>query len=203
MGWRVKPPDFSSLSSTRSAKGSLRGFYRQMRRSLVGADLDRISAAVIAELEQHLPKSGTVLAYLGTPEEIQLDPLFEHLDSLRWGIPRCVGRHLVWHDYADVQDRWILSDYGIREPAPEVSQLDPTRAAVVLIPAVACDRWGTRLGYGGGFYDRFLTQIRAAKWGILPQSCVRSEPLPQDPWDQPLDAWVTETGFWRPLSQAS
>ncbi len=174
-----------------------------MRRSFVGADLDRISAAVIAQLEQRLPKSGTVLAYLGTPEEIQLDPLFEHLDSLRWGIPRCVGRHLVWHDYADGQDRWILSSYGIREPAPEVPQLDPTSAAVVLIPAVACDLWGTRLGYGGGFYDRFLAQIRAAKWGILPQACVSSEPLPQDPWDQPLDAWVTETGFWRPLAQRS
>ena len=81
----------------------------------------------------------------------------------------------------------------LREPA-----LEPSGLNLLLIPALAIDQHGIRLGYGGGFYDRLRSQ---PKWravttlAVLPQDCITHEPLPRDPWDIPVDGWITETGL--------
>ena len=68
---------------------------------------------------------------------------------------------------------------------------------MLLVPALAMDASGIRLGYGGGYYDRLRAidswrQVRAL--AIVPQSCISTTRLPRDPWDQPFDGWVCETG---------
>ncbi len=66
----------------------------------------------------------------------------------------------------------------------------------MLIPAVACDEHGYRLGYGGGFYDRLLSLpiwTEKPTVGIVFQNA-RLLCLPHDPWDKPLQAICTETG---------
>jgi len=70
-----------------------------------------------------------------------------------------------------------------------VNQVD-----LLLVPAVACDRRGYRLGYGGGFYDRLLSQ---PEWQQKPAIGIifdfaRLPTLPFDPWDQPLTSICTE-----------
>ncbi|NJL98930.1 MAG: 5-formyltetrahydrofolate cyclo-ligase [Synechococcaceae cyanobacterium RM1_1_27] len=175
-------------------KGSLRFYFRQLRR---GLDLETISAEICRGLGQRLRHPMTVLAYMGTPEEIRLDAVFDQLSQIRWGIPRCgPGRSLIWHDYGQIQDQWVITPYGIREPMPESPQLDASRADLILVPALACDRQGSRLGYGGGYYDRFLATCSAPTWGILPQACFSLDPLPQDPWDRGINGVLTEDGFW-------
>jgi 5-formyltetrahydrofolate cyclo-ligase len=68
---------------------------------------------------------------------------------------------------------------------------------LLLVPALACDRQGFRLGYGGGWFDRLRS---AAPWravpalAVLPQGCL-VERLPHDPWDVPLDGWLHEGGL--------
>ena len=69
--------------------------------------------------------------------------------------------------------------------------------ALLLVPALAIDRRGIRLGYGGGWYDRLRAD---PAWRavpalvVLPAACV-VEALPSDPWDVPFDGWIDESGL--------
>ncbi len=75
---------------------------------------------------------------------------------------------------------------------------DPVVPTVVIVPLVAFTEGGSRLGYGGGFYDRTLERLRgrgsvfAVGFAFEAQ---RLPDLPQDPFDQPLDAIATEAGL--------
>jgi len=75
--------------------------------------------------------------------------------------------------------------------------LSAEQLALLLVPALAIDRGGVRLGSGGGWYDRLR---REPAWRavpalvVLPAACV-SERLPADPWDVPFDGWLDELGL--------
>jgi 5-formyltetrahydrofolate cyclo-ligase len=85
--------------------------------------------------------------------------------------------------------------------AASAGALEPSQLQLLLIPALAIDQRGVRLGYGGGWYDRLRSdpawQQRPAL-AVLPQACVVAE-LPRDPWDLPLDGWISEQG-WQQLA---
>jgi 5-formyltetrahydrofolate cyclo-ligase len=68
---------------------------------------------------------------------------------------------------------------------------------LLLVPALACDAEGIRLGYGGGWYDRLRADPAWAQvpaLAVLPRGC-RVEQLPRDPWDVPLQGWIDEDGL--------
>ena len=143
---------------------------------------------------QLFSQAKTVLAYTSFRQEPDLSPLFTTKES--WGLPRCVGKSLVWH-------RWQPSEplekgaYGILEPNANSPTLEAQDVDLILIPGVGCDRQGYRLGYGGGFYDRMLS---SPQWqnkptiGIFFEFALVSE-LPVDSWDIPLQGVCTELGF--------
>ncbi len=89
------------------------------------------------------------------------------------------------------------SSFGIREPQ-DGSVLDPTAIDLVLVPALAFDGNGHRLGFGAGYYDRFLKTIRpdALRIGIgYEWQCV--DALPVEPHDVPMHLLLTPTGLRR------
>jgi len=82
--------------------------------------------------------------------------------------------------------------WGIREPKPEAPQVDPD---ILLVPLLAFDRAGHRLGYGGGFYDLTLAQLRARKAVIavgLAYAAQEIASVPATPRDATLDLVLTE-----------
>jgi 5-formyltetrahydrofolate cyclo-ligase len=71
---------------------------------------------------------------------------------------------------------------------------------LLLVPALACDGAGIRLGYGGGWYDRLRADPSWAQvpaLAVLPRGC-RVGQLPRDPWDVPLQGWLDEEGLGKP-----
>lgn len=82
--------------------------------------------------------------------------------------------------------------YGIHEPAAHWPKVRP---ALLLVPLLAYDNQGYRLGYGGGYYDRALALLPTARAIGIAYSGQRMNDLPQEPHDHPLHAILTEDGL--------
>ena len=86
-------------------------------------------------------------------------------------------------------------------PAPlEEDILDADAIGLLLIPALAMDQRGIRLGYGGGFFDRVRSNLAWRKvrtLAVLPLASISTELLPRYSWDVPLDGWISERGVTR------
>jgi 5-formyltetrahydrofolate cyclo-ligase len=137
----------------------------------------------------------TILAYQSYRQEPDLTMLLADR-AKQWGLSRCVGKELTWHCWQP-SEPLVVGTYGILEPAPGSPQLEPANVDLILVPAVAIDRRGYRLGYGGGYYDRLRAD---PAWGKIPTIGIvfdfaAVDLLPIDPWDLKLDAVCTELGL--------
>lgn len=182
-----------------SSKVALRRALLQERQALAIADWEQKSGQLCQHLQQSplFAAAQTVLAYFSIRREPDLSALFS-LDKT-WGFPRCVGQDLAWHQWSVLQALPLLPNrYGIPEPQPTAPPISADQVDLILVPAIACDHQGYRLGYGGGFYDRLLSSsVWKSKYtiGIIFDSA-RLPELPKDSWDQRLAAVCTESGFF-------
>lgn len=188
------------MAPARRTKGEIRRLLRARRRELAAArDLTADGAA----LAEHLladPPAGwpgaapgtgptTVLSYESLPHEPPTAAVNTALQSAghRVLVPITLpDMRLEWCDLAD-PDRTPL---GIDSP---------TRADLVLTPALAVDTAGTRLGQGGGCYDRVLPMLAEGTPFVvlLHPGEVTDEPLPADPHDMPVALVLTADGWSR------
>ncbi|HET6519008.1 MAG TPA: 5-formyltetrahydrofolate cyclo-ligase [Geminicoccaceae bacterium] len=158
-------------------------------------------AASVLGLQQH-GAAGIIAGYRPLPGELDPWPLMERLAARgrKLALPRMVGRDrpLAFHAWAPGAPL-VRGAFKVMEPPAEAPKVRP---AVVLVPLVAFDGRGHRLGYGAGFYDRTLAALRAD--GGPPVLAVglafaaqRVEAVPVEPFDVPLDLVVTERGVVR------
>lgn len=119
----------------------------------------------------------TLLTYVSLPIEVDTLKLIERalLDGKRVAVPRCVPgtRQMEFYVITDMEDL-MPQTYGVLEPKPEVcSLLDNYDQSICIVPALAYDRMGYRLGYGAGYYDRFLSGYPGRKIGLVYQEHLR------------------------------
>jgi 5-formyltetrahydrofolate cyclo-ligase len=145
----------------------------------------------------------TLLLFASLPGEVETDAIAA--EAARRGItvtyPRCLPetRELALHAVTEA-GHLVPGAYGIREPDAFVCPLVHAREVdAVLVPGLAWDRAGRRLGRGAGYYDRLfaLPHFRAFRCGLF-FAAQELDPIPVDPWDAPLDAVVTEAELWTP-----
>ena len=84
-------------------------------------------------------------------------------------------------------------------PAPVgENALSPTDISILLVPAIAIDQSGYRLGYGGGYFDRLRQKdlwVSIPSFVVISDNCVSKKPLPRDKWDLPFNGWISEKGL--------
>jgi 5-formyltetrahydrofolate cyclo-ligase len=133
------------------------------------------------------------MAFWAFGSEVPTDALISRLveRGITVVLPRIVDEHLeprTWRPGEPVTQ----THFGAREPqAGRV--VEPQEIDVVAVPGVAFDRAGGRVGYGAGFYDRFLPSTRAVRAAIAFDAQVEPEPLPAAGFDLPVDVIVTES----------
>lgn len=144
--------------------------------------------------------SDLIMAYIDFRNEVQTESLIKRAlsDGKKIVIPISVvdSKQLILSELLDYDSELESGAYGILEPREEfIRETDPKLVDLVLIPGVAFDRKGYRIGYGAGYYDRFLERVRPEipkiALGFDLQMVADAYP---DAHDFPVDSVITESG---------
>lgn len=166
------------------------------RRDALSAEERASTSATIVERAMSLPEvsgASTPMAFWSFGSEVETAPLIERLHAAgkRVVLPRIEAGDLVAVVYAP-GDPVAATSFGAMEPQG-VELVSPEDVDVVIAPGVAFDRRGGRVGYGGGFYDRFLRRMRPdAPVVAIAFALQVVDEVPQGPGDRRVDAIVTE-----------
>jgi len=183
----------------------LRLRLRRQRAGLSDAAIADHSAAISAHARRclRLLRPRTLAGYFGIRGEIDILPLLEQQSArgLRIAMP-ILERHRPgrmhfrsWHPDAPL----CHNAFGIPEPCHDAPRVWRRELDIVLLPLVAFDNAGYRLGMGGGYYDRYFARRRFGSQrprliGIA-HGFQQVPRLERQPWDVPLDGVITEAGW--------
>lgn len=185
-----------SDDSPAADKTTLRAIARQRRRGFV-ATLDplahRLAFKVLpSPLARHLAKAQIVALYMGLDDEAPAQRLAAQLQAMGKSIalPRVIDRiggmdFLAWRP----EDQLVPGPFRTSHPEPKSAPVAPD---AIIAPLVGFDRAMTRLGQGGGYYDRAFARFPDALRIGIAWSAQEFDQLPADPWDLPLHAILTE-----------
>ncbi len=138
-------------------------------------------------------RCNTIVGYMPMRSEVNLTRLFSQFPEKKWGMPRIqAGGRMVFHAYDP--EKLVAHAFGMLEPDPACARIAPRDIQLVLVPGLAFDRQGWRLGYGGGFYDRFLQGASGISVGVTYQALIWPM-IPHQEHDIPMQYLATEGGI--------
>ncbi len=188
------------MTEVADAKRALRAAMRVRRDALP----DGQSRAAGLALLEHAPSvplpDGPVAGFWPLGRELDVRPLLGHLKTSGRTValpatgPK--GQPLTFREWREA-DALALGRHGVAEPSPDRAEVVP---AVVLVPLLAFDRRGGRLGFGGGYYDRTLAALRAAGPVLavgVGYAWQAVDAVPRDGHDQMMDWLLTDRGAFR------
>lgn len=178
-----------------SVKGDLRRIFRQRRKEK--SDRQQADDAILCRvLESAAYRQATVLlGFAPLPEEIQIDRLLCQAlaDGKVLYLPRCLDDRgqMAFYQVQSLEDLEAGS-FGVREPAltAPLYDFDLDRRALCLVPGLCFDSQGYRLGYGKGYYDRFLAKFQGVTMGLCYDDFLQ-DGLPVDAYDLPVQQIAT------------
>lgn len=181
-----------------NGKSEIRKRMIAQRNAIPRKEIEEKSRAIqkrVTALEE-IRLAPTLMVYLSFGSEVLTDDLIRWCwgEGKRIVVPFChVESRELTACRIDGFDELVTGHYGIRAPKEGLLRpVDGGEIEAILVPAVAFDRRGYRIGYGGGYYDRFLPKVpRALKIGVAFTSQIIEE-IPVDGHDLPVDVIVTE-----------
>lgn len=166
----------------------------------------REASASIAARVLDLPElagASAVMVYGAAAEEADPGPIERQLRDLgvRIAYPRVAGPAELAAHWVDTDTTLVTGAFGLREPRAEAPVAPLEELDAIVVPGVAFDEEGYRLGFGGGYYDRLLARLPERTWAIgIAYDLQIVERLPRGGHDHPVDVVVTPTRVIRPAA---
>lgn len=194
----------------KTEKKLLRQRFRLLRDGIVQNDRDVWQAEIYARLFalDVWRDASLICGYSSIRGEIDLDPirLAAYRAGKSYALPRTAGsvadRDMAFWQIGE-NDTLITGNYGIPEPPPHSPALSASalQGALIVVPGLAFDREGYRIGYGGGYYDRLISDLRAdgisvTAVGLAFSVCI-TDTLPHETHDRPVSYIISERSVIR------
>jgi 5-formyltetrahydrofolate cyclo-ligase len=180
---------------TVSSKQALRDAAKQRRRAIPEDEIAKKSARICAYLLEVIDGCDPVMAYVSKPPEVDTHPFIRELlrEGRRVVVP-IIEKETRTLRLSYLRDTTLLvkSTFHVPEPIGNEIPAQASDIQTVIIPLLAFDRRGNRLGYGAGYYDRFLAQNPGVKKIGVAFSCQETDSVPGDENDVRIDIVVTE-----------
>tara|TARA_B100000700_G_scaffold307924_1_gene384974 strand:- start:139 stop:726 length:588 start_codon:yes stop_codon:yes gene_type:complete len=183
----------------KSEKEKKRREFNLIRYANSSSLLKEIQSKVKLDLKILLKKYHKEEKYIGIywPLKGEIDIRFiRDLDQQKVALPSSSKkRGLNYHHWSE---RHLEPDSNhIPSPLNE-KPIKPIDISILLVPAIAIDKEGYRLGYGGGYFDRLRKENiwnSIPSFVIISQNCISKNPLPRGRWDLPFNGWISENGL--------
>lgn len=176
-------------------KEQLRAKYKQLRHKIPHKAK---KSDVIWQTLKTLPcyrQAAVVAFYASLPDEVDTAPMIREALSggKRVCLPKVEGESLTFYELTrqSVMQKGV---FGIAEPVGG-ARVAEERIDIAIVPLLAADANNCRLGFGGGYYDRFLAGFHGISIGICFSEQITPEPLPHEAHDVPLSMFISEKGL--------
>lgn len=188
------------MRTLRDQKNKLRALYKEIRQqysSVEKARMDELICTHFLSLASYR-YADTILLYYPRPDEIDTRPIIQN--ALQTGkkvaLPRCrEDSQMDFHMICDLNDL-TEGAFHIPEPridCPKFDKQSICKSVIIVVPGLAYDQKGYRLGYGKGYYDRYLSDISIQSIGFAYSACL-TDRLPRGRYDLPVDLIISEKG---------
>ncbi len=156
---------------------------------------DRITQKLLATSEY--AEATTVLTYVSVSSEVSTRMFIECAlrDGKTVAVPRCLPGHCLEFVAIASLEQLVAAPFNLLEPVKELPAVteDQLDDSICIVPALLVDTKGYRLGYGAGFYDRFLSTYSGKKICLAYQQNLSKTMLPHTEFDVPVDMVITES----------
>lgn len=176
-------------------KSALRKDYKEIRRFSSPAAKDEADKLIFTKLinSESYINAKTVLIYVSVDSEVDTYRIINHAlaNNKTVAVPFCRGKSMEFYKIKSVDDL-TMGDFNIPTVNPEETVIiTPDKTTLCIVPALAFDESGVRLGYGGGYYDRYLSSSDCSTVGLTYSKCTVTK-LPSEKHDIRVDYIINE-----------
>lgn len=188
------------MRDIRQQKTKLRNECREIRLNMSEEkkrELDRKILERLVELYQY-KNAGVIMTYVSKDIEVDTLNLIKRAlaDGKRVAVPKCIdGTYEMDFYFIKSLDDLEKRTFGVLEPKAGICRkMKSYKDCFCIVPGMLFDVWGYRIGYGRGYYDRFLANFTGSTAGICYSSCIRWR-IPHGKYDKSVDILLTDKYF--------
>lgn len=185
------------VKNLKQKKIEFRSKHKKLRNNITAEQKAKLDEALTNNfISNEEYKSADVLfAFISKDIEVETKQIINHAfaQGKKVAVPKCITeeRQMDFY-YINSFDDLLKGAYDIMEPDESKCQLvEDFSSGVCMVPGLVYDREGYRLGFGKGYYDRFLTKFKGTTMGVCYSRCIE-DVLPRGYYDKPIDLVITE-----------
>lgn len=185
------------VKNLKQKKLQLRSKYKKIRQNMTKEKKQQLDIALYENFVSNIEyrQAKTILAFVSKDIEVDTTEIIKKAfsDNKTVAVPLCNTEEKLMDYYViNSFDDLEKGSYGLLEPIKErCEKVTDFSSSICMVPGLVYDQCGYRLGFGKGYYDRFLTDYHGVTVGVCYSRCIEQE-LPRGFYDKPIDLVITD-----------